>query len=231
MSAVPENSGPECGKACQVKICGLTRVDEAVGCAALGADAIGLVFFPRSPRFVTDEQARAIVLALPPGVAKVGVFVNEDFPTIMRKVNECGLTAVQLHGKEPPPMVARLLDQGVHVFKALFANASPGLEEVARYAATAYLVECAGGPLPGGNAMTWDWGMARELARGYPTILAGGLNPINVVEAIRQACPDAVDVSSGVEMTPGRKDLEKVGQFLRRVRDLGGARGGRAVFV
>jgi phosphoribosylanthranilate isomerase len=225
-----ENSGVACDKACQVKICGLTRVDEATGCAALGADAVGLVFYPRSPRFVADEVARSIPLALPAGIAKVGVFVDEAFPTIMQKVKDCGLTAVQLHGKEPPEIVDRLIDEGVRVFKALFANASPGLAEAGRYAATAYLVECAGGALPGGNAMTWDWGMARELARGYPTILAGGLTPFNVEEAILQACPDAVDVSSGVEGAPGRKDLQKVGLFLKRVRDLGGAGGGRSVF-
>ncbi|MHC1744058.1 MAG: phosphoribosylanthranilate isomerase [Syntrophobacteraceae bacterium] len=219
-----------CGKACQVKVCGLTRVDEAVGCAELGADAIGLVFFPRSPRFVTDELASAIVLALPPHVAKVGVFVDESFETVVRKVRDCGLTAVQLHGKESPQMAARLMKEGVRVFKALFANASPGLDDADRYAVTAYLVECAGGVLPGGNAMSWDWGMARELARTHPIILAGGLTPANVVDAIRRACPDAVDISSGVEARPGRKDLEKVKDFLRAVRDLGEAEDGRSVF-
>ncbi len=219
-----------CGKACQVKICGLTRVDEAVGCADLGADAIGLVFFPKSPRFVTDEQANAIALALPPHVARVGVFVNESFETVTQKIRDCGLTAVQLHGKESPPMAARLMDRGVRVLKALFPNASPGFDAADQYAVTAFLVECAGGVLPGGNAMGWDWGMARAFAEAHPTILAGGLTPGNVADAIRQACPDAVDISSGVEAKPGRKDLQKVREFLRAVRDLGGAENARSVF-
>lgn len=228
MAARSEES--ECLKACQVKICGLTRVDEAVGCADLGVDAIGLVFYPRSPRFVTDEQANAISRALPPQMAKVGVFVDESFETVMQKVRDCGLTAAQLHGKEPPQMAARLMGQGVRVFKGLYANARPGLDEADQYAVTAFLVECVGGVLPGGNAMRWDWGTARDFAASHPTILAGGLNPLNVVDAIRQACPDAVDVSSGVEKEPGRKDLEKVKEFLRAVRDLGGDGLGRPVF-
>lgn len=225
------SGGTESSRICQVKICGLTRVEEAVGCAALGADAVGLVFFPRSPRFVTDEQAHGIACALPPGVARVGVFVNEDVTTVMRKVRDCELTAVQLHGKESPEMVAELVAQGVRVIKALFANGRPGLGEAGRYGVGAYLVECAGGVLPGGNARAWDWGMARELAQSHPTILAGGLTPLNVAQAIRDACPDAVDVSSGVEALPGRKDLEKVEIFLRQVRDLGDVSRGRSVFA
>lgn len=216
-------SNAKCMKACGIKICGLTRVDEAVACAALGADAIGLVFFPRSPRFVTDEQARSISLALPDKVARVGVFVNDVFVEVMRKVRDCGLTAVQLHGKESPEMTARLIDQGVRVLKALFANASPGLEDADRYHPTAFLVECAGGPLPGGNAMAWDWGMARELATIHPVILAGGLTPLNVSEAIRQARPSGVDVSSGVEAAPGRKDMLKVREFIDRVHACAGS--------
>jgi phosphoribosylanthranilate isomerase len=202
----------------QVKICGLTRVDEAVACAEAGAAAIGCVFFPPSPRHVTEHQARSIFQALPERVCSVGVFVNEDYEAVMRKVERTRLKAVQLHGQESPGLVKRLRREGVTVIKALFANGAPPLASVGTYEASAYLVECAGGRLPGGNAMTWDWVAALEVSRAYPVVLAGGLDPQNVVSAMEAAGPDAVDVSSAVESTPGRKDIEKVLRFLEAVR-------------
>lgn len=201
----------------QIKICGLTRVEEAVACAELGAEAIGCVFYPFSPRHVSEEQARAICQSLPAHVWTVGVFVDEVFSAVMEKVERGGLRAVQLHGREPASLAARLLREGIPVLKALFVNRAPDLATADSYPASAYLVEAAGGQLPGGNALVWDWAAAKDFANEFPTILAGGLAPENVGAAIEQACPDAVDISSGVEAEPGRKDLDKVKRFVEAV--------------
>jgi len=216
----------------QVKICGLTSAQEAEASAAFGASAIGCVFYPRSPRFVTDEQAREISLALPPGVAAVGVFVNEDYDAIMRRVEYCRLRGAQLHGQEPPDLVKRLRAAEVTVIKALYVNGTPSVGESASYPeASAFLVEAKGGSLPGGNALSWEWGAVREKAfEGSPLVLAGGLHAGNVAEAVAAASPDAVDVSSGVEASPGRKDLSKVREFLEAVRKIEIRRPPRAVF-
>jgi phosphoribosylanthranilate isomerase len=205
----------------QVKICGLTRPDEAAGCARAGADAIGLVCFPKSPRHVTREQAKAVVAALPQQVAAVGVFVNASFEDIMQRVAHCGLSVAQLHGQEAPELAARLKAEGIGVIKALFVDGTPGLACAKDYAVDAFLVECAKGPLPGGNAMAWDWGAARQFGRRYPLVLAGGLSPDNVHAAIRAGRPRAVDLSSGVEAAPGRKDLGRVTQLIAAVRRSG----------
>lgn len=203
-------------KSCpQVKICGLTLVDEAVACMEAGADAVGCVFYPPSPRCVSEDEALEIVKALPASAWVVGVFVDEDYSEIMGKADRCGLRAVQLHGREAPLLVDRLRRRGLTVIKALFHHGVPPLSAASLYHASAYLVECAGGPLPGGNAMIWDWSAANNLGRNVPLVLAGGLNAGNVSAAIEQATPDAVDVSSGVELSPGRKDMDKVRDFLQ----------------
>ncbi len=214
----------------QVKVCGLTRVEEALACVELGVDAVGCVFYPPSPRHVSDEQARTILLSLPPTVCRVGVFVNAPFTVILDKMARCGLTAVQLHGQEPPELVEGLQSKGVAVIKAVFANGTPSLAQVASFGASAYLVECAGGPLPGGNALAWNWSAAAELAAEHPVILAGGLNADNVSQAIQAALPDAIDVSSGVEASPGRKDMNKVKRLLEAVASTNSPRKPRRIF-
>ncbi|MEA3417719.1 MAG: phosphoribosylanthranilate isomerase [Thermodesulfobacteriota bacterium] len=198
----------------QVKVCGFTRVEEALECAALGIDAIGCVFFPKSPRHVTEDQAKEICMAVSGKVKTVGVFVNETFDNIIQKVNYCCLDCVQLHGSESPELVSRLVQENILVIKALFAEGRPSLEEVANYQASAYLVECGKGILPGGNALQWDWEKAYGFGKQYPFILAGGLAPENICRAVTESTPDAVDVSSGVESCPGRKDSGKVRSFM-----------------
>jgi len=201
----------------QVKICGLTNVEQALGCAALGADAIGCVFYPKSPRHLTEQQAKGICTAMPKGVKTVGVFVNETLSYIMRKVERCRLTAVQLHGQESPELVKRLLNENLMVIKALFLETAPALKAAQNYEASAFLVECGRGTRPGGNALTWDWKQAKQMAPIYPLILAGGLSPENVSLAVAACSPAAVDVSSGVEKSPGQKDLEKVKAFITAI--------------
>jgi phosphoribosylanthranilate isomerase len=199
----------------QVKVCGLTRVKNALECIALGANAIGCVFYPKSPRHVTDDEARDICLTISSKAVTVGVFVNESFSFIMKKVQRCLLDAVQLHGQESPELVRRLRKEKVKVIKTLFLSSKPTFENAKDYEPSAFLVECGGGALPGGNAVSWNWDKARHLVGNYPVILAGGLSPENVSDAVKQSTPDAVDVSSGVELSPGMKDTGRVEAFIQ----------------
>ncbi len=202
----------------QIKICGITRPDQAIACAQLGADAIGLVFYEKSPRNVTLEQAAAITAVLPPHVAAVGVFVDPDQEALIRTVDQCRLDIVQLHGSESPGFIAGLCKNlDTKIIKALFTARPPVLADAGNYDAAGYLVECGKGRLPGGNAMAWDWAVAKGFGRRYPLVLAGGLTPGNVPTAISACMPDAVDASSALEAGPGVKDLKKVAQFIARV--------------
>ena len=203
----------------QIKVCGLTRPDEARATADLGADAIGLVFYPKSPRNVRFEEAAAITAQLPDNVAAVGVFVNPDMEMLLQAITQCSLHVVQLHGTESRSFVEALKKRtSAKIVKALFSARAPGFNQAGDYSTSAFLVECGGGRLPGGNAETWDWALAEPLGRTYPLILAGGLGPDTVSQAIAASLPDAVDASSGLEATPGRKDMTKVAQFIQAVR-------------
>ncbi len=199
----------------QIKICGLTKTDEALKCAELGANAIGMIFYDKSPRFISDFQARKICDALPDTIQKVGVFVNKSFENIMKKVKACGLTGIQLHGQELPALIDRLMAENLLVIKALFVEKKPNISDVSSFRASAYLVECGKGKLPGGNALVWNWSQTLDFGKKYPFILAGGLDPNNVIQAIEESMPDAVDVSSGVENSPGQKDMKKVSVFIK----------------
>ena len=200
-----------------VKICGLMRVEQALDCIKLGANLIGLVFYPGSPRYVDRKQAREISAALGSRASVVGVFVNEAYRTVMDVVESCGISTVQLHGQEPPEFVKRLRDTGLVVLKALFYSKQPFLDRAIEYDASAFLLECGAGRLPGGNARKWDWAAAEKTDRSRPVILAGGLTADNISRAILLGKPDAVDVSSGVEQQPGEKDMDKVAAFLDAV--------------
>jgi len=203
----------------QIKICGLTDADEAEACALSGADAIGLVFYPPSPRHVTPDQAGAIVARLPEHVVAVGVFVDPSMDELAHTVAHCGLTAVQLHGVESPEFARRVKRRmAAKVIKALFTEKSPGLADAPRYDVAGYLVECGKGRLPGGNAEQWNWALAEPFGRQYPLVLAGGLGVDTVGRAIAACRPDAVDASSALEAAPGRKDLFKVHDFIETVR-------------
>lgn len=204
-----------------VKICGLTLVDNALDCVKAGADIIGLVFYEKSPRHVSTEKARQIVRALPKGIPACGVFVDESFDTIMQTVSACGLGIVQLHGAETPELADRLSAQNLVVTKAFFAARPPGLCETEKYQSADFcLAEYGKGILPGGNAETWDYGQALEMAKKVRLMLAGGLNPENVADAVSSIRPQAVDVSSGVEKAKGIKDISKVKAFIRAAKSV-----------
>jgi phosphoribosylanthranilate isomerase len=214
----------------QIKICGLTRVAEARVCVDAGADAIGLVFYPPSPRFVLTVQAAEIAAAVSKRAVTVGVFVDETYETIIRYAEDCQLQAVQLHGQESPALVRRLRRHDLTVIKTLFHTREPSFNEAADYDASAFLLECGSGRLPGGNAATWPWQTARDIDRHKPVILAGGLTPENVSTAIRLGSPEAVDVSSGVESEPGRKISSKIKSFINAVAASGNQTATRRIF-
>lgn len=201
----------------RVKICGITNLDDARHASACGADALGFVFYPRSPRCIAPDQAQRIIAELPPMITTVGLFVNESPARIRQTVEFCGLNAVQLHGDEEP---GQCCYAPYRVIKAL--RLRPGMDDgtFSAYQVSALLLDAYVADQPGGTGQRCDWARAKEIASRHRVILAGGLNPENVTQAIRQVQPYAVDVSSGVEKTPGHKDPEKVASFIRMAREL-----------
>lgn len=198
-----------------VKICGITNVEDAKAAAARGADAVGFIFWPSSPRFVEPELARSIVAALPPSIAAVGVFVNQPSAHINDVAARVGLRAVQLHGDETASYTAEVSRP---VIKAV-ALRSGGAPDVDRWPKNITLLLDVHDPIRrGGTGTTVDWSMAGELARHRRVILAGGLNPENVVEAIMRVRPYGIDVSSGVESAPGRKDHDRLTALFEAVQ-------------
>jgi phosphoribosylanthranilate isomerase len=196
----------------RVKICGITNLADAMAAVHAGADALGFVFWEKSPRYVEIEEAADIIRGLPPFVTTVGVFVNEAEDVIRGIVHKTGLDRVQLHGDEPPGFVKNL---GPGVIKAIRVRDEEDVRRIGEYEASAYLLDTFSGDMPGGTGKTFDWDLAVR-ARGYGRIiLSGGLNPGNVVEAVKKVAPYGVDVSSGVEFTPGKKDPEKVKAFVK----------------
>jgi phosphoribosylanthranilate isomerase len=199
----------------QVKICGVTSRQDAQVAVDAGADMIGLIFYPPSPRYVTPEQARTIVESLPATVAAVGVCVNESCATITQVVEASGVQVVQLHGTESPELCQQLPWRLLKTFR-FTADVQP--EMMRQYQVEAFLIEGFHAELYGGGGARADWHRVAELHTYGRIILAGGLTPDNVQEAIRVAQPYAVDVSSGVEAAPGKKDWHKVRAFLRNAK-------------
>lgn len=198
------------------KICGITRIDDALAAAEAGADAIGLVFYDKSPRAVDVRQARVILDALPPFVTSVGLFVNASRCFVGEVLDAVPLDVLQFHGDESPEQCG---GHGRPWFKAL--RVQPGMDlraQAARYpGAQAILLDAFVPGVPGGTGERFDWSLIpSDLPK--PLILAGGLTPDNVGEAIARVRPYGVDVSGGVEAAKGLKDVSKVSAFLQRVR-------------
>ncbi len=212
----------------RVKICGITRLRDALVAVDCGADALGFVFAPGSPRFIRPERAREIVRKLPPYVSTVGVFVDAGEDEVHRIVERSGVGAVQFHGLEEP---AFLRSFSFPVVKAFRVNAEfdPGI--LRRYPGPAFLLDGCKDGSARGLARTFDWSVAARAAKYGKIILAGGLTADNVGRAIEEVRPYAVDVSSGVESSVGIKDVRKIVSFIRAVRcadesEKGGRRGG-----
>jgi phosphoribosylanthranilate isomerase len=196
----------------KVKICGITRLEDALTAITAGADALGFVFYPASPRHVLPEQAADIIRNLPPFVQTVGLFVNEDVTTVTATADQCGLDVVQLHGEETPEYCSAIRRR---IIKAFRVKDITTLDVLERYQVSGCLLDAWSPAAPGGTGQTFNWEIAAEaVKRGHRIILAGGLTPENIAEGIHQVHPYGVDVSSGVEYAPGCKDTVKIRDFV-----------------
>jgi phosphoribosylanthranilate isomerase len=202
----------------RIKICGITRAEDALAVAHSGADAIGFVFYDKSPRYVTPQQVAKLVRAVPPFVTLVGLFVNPSDEYVRDVLAQVPLDVLQFHGEEPPEFCGQF---GKHYLKAIRVKAGVDLIQcAARYgAAQGLLLDAFVEGTQGGTGESFDWSLIpRELP--LPLILSGGLHAGNVAEAIRKIRPYAVDVSSGVEAAKGIKDAAKIAAFIKEVKDV-----------
>jgi len=205
----------------KVKICGITNMDDALGVCEAGADALGFIFYKKSPRFIEVKEAREIVGNLPPFVTTVGVFADEAMDVIKGVVKDVGVDMVQLHGKESPEFCNELMGSlDKRIIKAFRIDGSGYDFGFHEYHVSAYLLDTYQEGTPGGTGETFDWSLVTQFKRYGRIILAGGLNPDNIQEAIRVVNPWGVDVSSGVEERPGRKDLNKVKAFIEKAKGM-----------
>jgi phosphoribosylanthranilate isomerase len=199
-----------------IKICGVTRKEDALLAVSLGAWAVGFNFYEKSPRCVTIEQAADMAARLPLGVRRVGVFVNAGRSAIERTVAGAELDMIQLHGDEPPDMCR---SWPCEVIKAMPLRSGEDVERLAAYEVFLHLVDSGTGGAYGGTGKLSDWTLAAEAAARHRLLLAGGLTPENVAEAVRVVRPFGVDVASGVEREPGVKDAGKMKAFFIAARE------------
>ncbi len=201
----------------RVKICGITRREDAQRAVELGASALGFNFYPPSPRYIAPAAAREIIRKLPPFVATVGVFADEvDCEHVVRVAHQSGVAVVQLHGPKSPARINVLGD--LLLIRALSVGEKFDPASLRVLKAAAFLLDTHDSALRGGTGKTFDWSLARAAKRFGSVILAGGLTPENVAQAVREVRPYAVDVASGVESAPGIKDATKLRAFLAEVR-------------
>jgi phosphoribosylanthranilate isomerase len=198
----------------RIKICGITNYEDASAAVAYGADALGFIFYPQSPRYITAETARFIIASLPPFISTVGVFVNASADTINEIKMASGIDLIQLHGEEPPVFCA----QWPRIIKALRICTEADLENLAQYQVASFLLDTYSTAAYGGTGQVFNWDIALAAKHYGRIILAGGLTPDNVAQAISFVQPYGIDVSSGVEKTPGKKDHIRLRQFIERAK-------------
>lgn len=200
----------------RVKICGITNADDALHAVESGADALGFVFHEKSPRYIAPEKAEKIIDMLPPFVQSVGVFVNLGLAVVNEIAERCCLDIVQLHGEEPPSYCDQIERR---VMKGFRIKDIMSLDPMKHYNVAAFLLDAYSPRQYGGTGMTFNWDTAKVAKEfGKPVVLAGGLTIDNVRQAVDQVVPYGVDVSSGVEQAPGKKDHVKVREFIRRAK-------------
>ncbi|MCF7821819.1 MAG: phosphoribosylanthranilate isomerase [Mariprofundaceae bacterium] len=198
----------------RIKVCGITRLEDALTASRLGVDAIGFVFYPKSPRYITPVQATKIIRQLPPFVSAVGLFVNPTQSEIDEVLRHCPLGVVQLHGDESPEFC---MAQPRRVMKAIPVSSLEDLKRAQTYPCAVLLDTKAPEGVYGGTGKSFDWSLLKNFEHEHPLILAGGLNASNVEAALSVRQWFAVDVSSGVEISPGIKDSAKLCEFVARV--------------
>ena len=206
----------------QIKICGITNIEDAMAVADAGADALGFVFHPASPRYVTPGRAREIIGSLPPALCTVGVFVNLSAPEVLQIAELCGLDFIQLHGSETRQYCRSFPRE--RLIKALSFRSEDEFAIMADYPVRAFLVDAHDPVRFGGTGKTCDWNVAYKAAARHPLVLAGGLGTNNILAALEAVRPLAVDLSSGVESAPGKKDHEKIRAVVAAVRQYDASR-------
>ncbi|MBT6120094.1 phosphoribosylanthranilate isomerase [bacterium] len=198
----------------KIKICGITSLEDALDAISLGVHAIGFIFYKHSSRYITPEKAEEIVLNLPPFVHTVGVFVNHEKEEVHDIVKRCKLDVVQLHGNESPSFC---MDMTRRVIKAIPVSELDDLNQIIKYQGlvSGILLDTKDRDRYGGTGRSFDWGIALKAKEfDMPLILAGGVNISNIQRAIRLISPYGIDISSGVELSPGKKDYNKMKEFL-----------------
>ena len=196
----------------EIKICGITNLDDALAVYESGADALGFIFYPKSSRYVSPEKAKEIIENIPGEITRVGVFVNHRADEIKEIVEFCSLNLVQLHGDETPEY-CRQFPTSI-LIKAFSPRTESDLQTLKDYPVRAILVDTHDPKLYGGTGKTSNWGLASKIRESHPLILSGGLNIDNIIEAIETVHPGAVDINSGVESSPGGKDHDKVRKII-----------------
>ncbi|MEA3329052.1 MAG: phosphoribosylanthranilate isomerase [Candidatus Omnitrophota bacterium] len=205
----------------KVKICGITNLDDALAATELGADFLGFVFSQQSPRQIKIKQAVKIISSLPGNVSTVGLFVNQRGLLVKLASQECGFNYLQFHGDESPHYCQQIRKE-VKIIKAFRVKDKDSLKNLADYDVDIYLLDAYNKDNFGGSGSMFNWDLAIEPKKiGKPIILAGGLTPKNVIKAIEKVRPYAVDVSSGIEKGPGRKDHKLIKKFIEQVRSAG----------
>lgn len=214
----------------RIKICGITQPDQGCAIATLGATALGFICVPTSSRYVSPKQILAVIAQLPENIDRIGVFVNATLKEIWQTVTTCGLTGVQLHGDESPEFCHQLrcFLPNIEIIKALRVRSSQALLQADVYASwvDTLLLDAYHPQQMGGTGKTLDWASLKQFQPDCPWLLAGGLTPNNVLDALNQVQPNGIDLSSGVERAPGDKDLTKVAQLFEELK----ARGNGTVF-
>jgi phosphoribosylanthranilate isomerase len=202
----------------KVKVCGITSYEDAAMALDLGVDALGFNFFPPSPRYLRPADARSIIRRLPPLAATVGLFVNvAEASQVSEMAHIAGVQVLQLHGDESPEYCKTLADWPL--IKAVRIGKSGIPQNLEEYSVQGFLLDAKDDALFGGTGQSFDWSLARSIERMRPILLAGGLRPDNVREAIQIVAPYGVDVCSGVESAPGKKDAQKLMLFMNEVRN------------
>jgi phosphoribosylanthranilate isomerase len=199
----------------EIKICGITNLEDALNAYAFGADALGFIFYTKSPRYITPETARDITENLPRNIARVGVFVNHDIQDVRDIFEFCGLDLIQLHGDESVEY-CRQFPESV-LIKAISPRSDEELNVINKYPVKAILIDSRTADLYGGTGKQSNWELASKISNIRPLILSGGLNPDNIIKAIETVVPHAVDVNSGVEVSPRNKDSEKTKTVIEMV--------------
>ena len=208
----------------RIKICGITRQEQGSAIAKMGATDLGFICYPPSPRYISIEKICNIVRFLPDGIGKIGVFVNENLENIEKIITQTSITGVQLHGEESPQYCQeiRKIFPNIEIIKAFKIKNNDSLIAIQKYSnqVDTLLLDAYHPQLLGGTGKTLNWKTLKEFKPPLPWFLAGGLNPDNIKMALTQLWVDGIDLSSGVEISPGNKDLKKVTQLFETINDL-----------